>query len=259
MRIETNAKLVKRNRQIAQYLFFFSFGILILGLFLTNSQVTSPTADIVLVGVIPAIVVIIAFIATIASVRMTNQWVREPRPEAALREGLKGLSNKSVLYNYYHGPVKHVLIAPQGVFAITTRFQDGAFEVNGDDWKTHRRMPGRLMSFFRFDNIGNPTRDAIANVQEIQKLITPIAADVTVQPLIVFTDPRARLEITDPVVPVVHAQDKLEPSLRSFLRDQGRQHGVSLSTAQIQAFEEASGIAGSMTGIVDTSGKRKTQ
>ncbi len=69
----------------------------------------------------------IAFITTIVSVRMTNLWVRQPRPEVVIREGLKGLSNKSVLYSYYHFPARHVLICPQGVFAMVTRFQDGRY------------------------------------------------------------------------------------------------------------------------------------
>lgn len=238
MRVETNAKLVRRNRQIAQYLFFASFGILILGLFLTSRQ-SMMTADLVLGLIVPTLVMVFALGATIASVRMTNQWVREPRPETALREGLKGLSNKSVLYNYYHHRARHVLIAPQGVFAIATRYQDGAFSVNGDTWATHRRPAGRLLSVFRFDSLGSPTRDALAAAEHVKALLAPIAPDVTVQPLVVFTDPRARLEITDPLVPVVHAQDKLEPSLRSFMREQGRQHGSTLIPQQIQAFEEA--------------------
>src|SRR5215207_4056948 len=130
MRVETNSKLVRRNRQIAQYLFFFSFGVLLLGLFVTNQQAASMQAnDLLLGGILPSLVVLLAFITTITSVRMTNMWVREPRPEVALREGLKGLSNKSVLYNYYHLPARHVLIAPQGVFVITTRFQEGRFTV----------------------------------------------------------------------------------------------------------------------------------
>jgi hypothetical protein len=36
MRVETNDNLVRRNRQIAQYLFFATFAILIGGLFIIN-------------------------------------------------------------------------------------------------------------------------------------------------------------------------------------------------------------------------------
>lgn len=236
MRVETNEKLVRRNRQIAQYLFFFSFGILILGLLLTNQQAASLQADdLVLGGVVPALVVIIAFISTIASVRMTNLWIRQPRPETALREGLKGLSNKSVLYNYYHFPARHVLVAPQGVFVVTTRWQDGRFSVNGDDWRTHKSFVSRLFTAFRFDSIGNPTRDALRQAEHVKKLLEPIAPDVPVQPLVVFTDPRAHITIENPTVPVLRAQDKLDPSIRAFMRQTERR--LTLTPDQIAEFE----------------------
>ncbi|MFO7323976.1 MAG: nuclease-related domain-containing protein [Chloroflexota bacterium] len=236
MRVVTNDKLVRRNRQIAQYLFFFSFGILILGLLLTNQQITSLQAnDLIWGGVVPAIVVVIAFISTVASVRMTNLWIRQPRPETALREGLKGLSNKSVLYNYYHLPARHVLIAPQGVFVFTTRWQDGRFSVKGDDWQTHKSFISRLFTAFRFDSIGNPTDEAIRNSEYVRKLLEPIAPDVPVQPVIVFTDPRAHITIESPTVPVLRAQDKLDPSLKDYMRQVDRQ--PTLTPEQIAEFE----------------------
>jgi hypothetical protein len=240
MRVETNSKLVRRNRQIAQYLFFFSFGVLLLGLFVTNQQAASMQAnDLLLGGILPSLVVLLAFITTITSVRMTNMWVREPRPEVALREGLKGLSNKSVLYNYYHLPARHVLIAPQGVFVITTRFQEGRFTVNGDKWQTHKSALSRFMTAFRFDSIGNPNRDAERNAEHIKSILQSIAPDVPVQPLIVFTDPRAQIEIINPTLPVLRAQDKIEPSLKEYMREAGKQNRKSLTTEQIRAFEEA--------------------
>ena len=223
MRVETNMKLIRRNRQIAQYLFFFSFGILIVGLLLTNQQTASIQAnDLLLGGILPAIVVVIAFVATIFSVRMTNNWIREPRPETVLREGLKGVGHKAVLYNYYTNPVKHVLIAPQGVFAITTRWQDRRYTVTGDKWQTHRSLFSRIFSAFRFDGIGNPTDDALQNAEHVKKLLAGIAPDVPVRPLIVFTDPRAVITIEDPTVPVLRAQDKINPSIKDYIKDAER-------------------------------------
>jgi len=237
MHVETNLKLIRRNRQIAQYLFFFSFGILIVGLLLTNQQTASLEAnDLLLGGILPAIVVVIAFVATIFSVRMTNNWIREPRPETVLREGLKGVGHKAVLYNYYHGPVRHVLVAPQGVFAITTRWQDRRYSVAGDQWKTHRSLMSRIFSAFRFDSIGNPTDEAIRNAEYVKKLLEPIAPNVPVRPLIVFTDPRATITIEDPIVPVLRAQDKINPSIKDYIKDTERL--PTLTPEQIAEFEK---------------------
>ncbi len=240
MRVETNERLAHRNRQIAQYLFFATFGILILGLIVINQQAASISSDnMVLISVLQTAILPIAFITTIVSVRMTNLWVRQPRPEVVIREGLKGISNKSVLYNYYHFPARHVLICPQGVFAIVTRFQDGRYEVDGDQWTTHKSAIQRLAGIFRFDGMGNPTADAQKAAESVRAKLQPIAPDVEVHPLIVFVDPKADLVITKPVVPVVFPVGKKSPILKDILRDVGKENRMSLTPEQISAFEEA--------------------
>lgn len=223
MRIETNQKLVKRNTQIAQYLFFFSMGVLVIGFLVTNQQLlgVDPTSEqaVVLSLLVPSLILPVGLVTTLVSVRMTNLWIRRPRPEVVLQENLKGMGSKSVLYNYYHFPARHVLICPQGVFAIITRYQDGQHSVNGSTWRTYRRPMSRLFSIFRLDGLGDPNRDAQQAAQHVQSKLQPIAPDVLVQPLIVFVDPRVRLEINDPVIPVLHADTKLKPNLKDYLRD----------------------------------------
>lgn len=245
MRIETNDKLVRRNRRIAQYLFFFSLAVLIGAFIFTNQQALSPnppgpdTLAGTLLLLLPAIVLPVGVIASMVSVRMTNNWIRQPRPEQALKEGLKGLSNKSVLYNYYHFPARHVLMCPQGVFAITTRFQEGRFRVEGDKWTTYGGAFSGLFRFFRRDGIGNPGEDARHAAAHVKKLLGPIAPDVDVRPLVVFIDPRAVVEIVDPAVPVLVADPKSEHSIKNLLRDMPKEQRQPLTTAQIQAFEDA--------------------
>lgn len=238
MRVETNKKLARRNRQYAQYASLIGLGMLILGLFI-NFQLLS-SEDVVLSTAVPFAILLVTIISTTVAVRLNNNWARLPRPENALRDGLKGMSNKAVLYNYHHNPVRHVLIAPQGVFAITTRFQDGNFEVNGDRWKTKRGVLGRLTSLLRFDGIGEPTLEAQAHAAKLAKKLEPIAPDVPVQPLIVFTSPRVNVVIEDPVVPVLHADPKVQPSLKNYMRDVLKDGGYpTLTQEQIDAFEEA--------------------
>ncbi len=225
MRVETNERLARRNRQIAQYLFFATFGVLILGLVFLNTQVSTVTEGSALLTTLVQIAILpIAFITTIASVRMTNLWVREPRPEIVIREGLKGLSNKSVLYNYYHFPARHVLICPQGVFAIITKFQDGVYHVEGDHWQTHKSVLNRVLGLFRFDGIGSPTAEAIRASDHIEKLLETIAPDVEVQPVIVFVDPKAEVVAVNSTVPVVYPVGKRTPTLRDLIREAGKEN-----------------------------------
>jgi hypothetical protein len=173
------------------------------------------------------------------SVRMTNLWARQPRPEIVIREGLKGISNRSVLYNYYHFPARHVLISPQGIFAMVTRFQDGRYTVEGDRWTTHRSPVSRLLSVLRADGIGDPTADAQRAAIHVKKLLEPIAPGVEVRPVVVFVDPKAEVTIVNPAVPVVYPVGKRSPILKDLLREAGKDSRMALTPEQIQAFEEA--------------------
>jgi hypothetical protein len=223
MRVETNWKLVQRNRRIANFLFFFSMAVLIGGFFSANLQLTAnDSTSMALALILPWIVLPIGFISTITSVKMTNTWLRRPRPEDALREGLKGMSKRSVLYNYYHFPARHVLITPQGVFAITVRYQEGSYIVEGDRWKTIGGALSRFMRFFRRDDIGNPIQEALRSAAHVKSLLEKVTPGIEVQPLIVFTDPRAQLQIMNPTIPVLYVDGKKEPNLRDYMRQIGQ-------------------------------------
>jgi hypothetical protein len=247
MRVETNAKLIERCRKIAQYLFFGSFGVLVIWLITSTQQMMNPDAQNLFVTVIlPTILLPVAFICSMLSVRFTNLWVRRPRPEEVIRANLKGLSNRSVLYNYYHFPARHVLICPQGVYAIITRFQDGHFSVNKDEWVTHKNPLSRFLSIFRFDRVGNPTTEAQRAAAHIQAILQPIASDVPVQPLIIFVDPRVKVEMQGSLVPILFADQKQSPTLKDFMREEAQgkakkkhDQSVTLSPEQIEAFEAA--------------------
>ena len=245
MRIETNHKLVRRNRRIAQYLFFFSMGALAAAFIAANAQAFSgslPDPDTLegkLALILPTLVLPIGVLASLFSVRMTNLWIREPRPERAIQDGSKGLSNKSVLYNYYHIPARHVLICPQGVYAITTRFQDGHFTVNGDQWTTRGGPFSGLLRIMRRDGIGNPGQDARRSAEHVQKLLDPIVSDIEVRPVVLFIDPRATVKIEKAELPILFADPKQQPNLKDFLRDVPQADRQPMTPEQIEAFEAA--------------------
>ena len=199
-------------------------------------------------AVLPALLIL-----TVVSVRMTNMWARVPRPETAIEDGLKGLSNKSVLYNYYHFPARHVLICPQGVYAIATRWHDQAFTFKDGKFRSRRSIISRFFSLIRFDGVGKPLRDAEFARDRVQRAIDEIAPEVKVQPLVVFVDPTSEVVFESaPETPVLYADPKKSPNLKEYMRDakrrlsdnsgEGKARNASLmplSDAQIEAFEEA--------------------
>lgn len=247
MRIVTHEKLSSRNRQLAGYLFFGTLALLVASFFLIGQNTVADEAVNIFLVLAQTLVLPLAFILTLVSVRMTNLWAREPRPEKAIDEGLKGMSKKAVLYNYHHIPARHVLIAPQGVFAIVTRWHPGKFTVQGDKWVTNASAVSKFFSSLRMDGVGNPTADAERAAEHIRKLLAPIDADVEVQPLVVFVDPKATLEINEPTVPVLYTDTKQKPNLKDFMRDLHKQaeargerrNELPLTEAQIAEFEAA--------------------
>ncbi len=243
MKVVRNDRLAKRNRQIATNLFLVTFLALIGGFVFVNlSLFTGQAVDDPLLLVAQTLILPVAFILTLISVRMTNLWARRPYPEDAIAEGLKGLSNKSIIYHYFHIPARHVLICPQGVFTITTRWHNGSYAVNGDRWRTNASVISRFFSSMRLDGVGNPTWDAQRDATRIQKILAAIAPDVPVQPLILFVDPKATVQIEKTEIPILYAGEKQSPNLKEYLRDMNREAkakkvALPLTEAQIEQFE----------------------
>jgi len=252
MRIVTNKKLARRNRRITNYLFLGTFGALISGFIVVNVPLLTNEQPDTLMLILQSSVLPIAFVLTVFSVRMTNLWARRPRPETAIADGLKGMSNKSVLYNYYHFPARHVLVCPQGVYAIITRWHDHKFVFRDGKFRSQKNLISRFFSLVRFDGVGRPFRDAEQARQHLQRAIDQVAPDVEVQGLVVFVDPAVEIEFaTEPASPVLYADTKKSPNLKNFMRDAKRNMDkakdsspknaklMPLSDEQLAAFEAA--------------------
>lgn len=243
MRVETNNRVVRRNRQIAQYAFFISMAVWLAGLAVSFSGAFTETLPENLGFLQYIVTLILPFALGLAlfAVHMTNLWIREPRPEQAIRDGLKGVSNKSVLYHYYHTPAKHVLIAPQGIFVLVVRWQQGEITVKGERWRQQRSFIQLIAGVFRLDSLGAPVSEANRAVQYIQRILEPIAPDVTVKSLIVLTDPRAEATIEEESpIPVLYTDEKKKPNLKVYMRSHPEKGGdLPLTPEQIEAFEHA--------------------
>jgi hypothetical protein len=239
MRVVTNQQRVNRNRQIAQTLFFASLVILFGGLIITNT--VGRTSDLLIA--LPCLIMPIGLVTTIVSIRLTNQYVREPHPEDAIANGLKGINKRSVLFNYLL-PANHVLVSPLGVYTFTTRFQESRFRVEGSKWISWKAR-GPLAPIFLFlkqEGFGDPFKQAnneADTIEAILKVKLP-NAKVEVQPVVVFTSSRATVEIVDPDLPVVYADPKLKPSLKALMRDDKKRDDIQpLSPAEMDAIEQA--------------------
>lgn len=227
MRVYLNEQRLKRNRQLATILFVSSLVILFGGLLISY---TVSAANYALM-LIPLVAMPVGLVTTWWSVRLTNQYVRKPHAEDVLQAAFKGAGAHSVAYHYLF-KANHVLVCPQGVYAIVARFQDGVFRVRGETiYKIGSRNPiGGFMTAMRQEQMGSPIREAQIAAADLQSQLDAALAetesgtslDVVVQPVVVFTSNKADLDIQDdPPIPVVLAEAKPKrPSLKVMLRSE---------------------------------------
>lgn len=240
MRVLTNELKIKRGRRTGTIFFFVSLAILTGGLLLTNLL---PFSEEILVFV-PCLVMPLGLASTLLSVRLTNEYVRLPRPEDALYDALEGIDKRSVMFCYFP-PAPYILITRHGVYTFTIRYQMGRFAVKGDTWIDPRaRNPiRRFFAFMSQDLLGDPFKDAkthAANVQAILDRALP-DAEIEVQPIVVFLSGRAEIEMTDPALPVVYSKADKKPNIKTALREDKRAkmktEYAELSETELSAIE----------------------
>lgn len=238
MRVVVNEAQIKRNRQISHILFFISLAGMGLGFFYTwTSEPDSSTSQ------ISCFILPILMLLTLSSVRMANTWIREPRPKDVLANSLKGLGKRYTIFHYVL-PAPHVLVGPEGVFTLTTVWQEGKYRVEGKKWRGDEGITRKIMGYLRQDLIGNPYADAVFHAQQIQKLVNKIEPDsgIEVQPLVVILHPNTQVELDDPLFPVLYADSKQRPSLRGYLKEIASANRRTLSDEALDTIDRTYGL-----------------
>ena len=170
------------------------------------------------------------------------RWVMRPREDEVLAHGLKGLDHRYRFLNYMPNTPEalHVLVGPAGVFVLHARRQDGEITNRGDKWRRKLGITAILRSFFE-GAFGNPTQDALRETGAVRKLLASEFSEeeltqLPFQPLIVFMDPRAKLTVSEPAVPVMTPKE-----LKDFARKLRKES--RLSQAQLERIAAAYGLA----------------
>lgn len=145
--------------------------------------------------------------------RGLSQADREIRFVQQLGEALGSLDDRYRLYSHVL-PGDHVLLTPRGIFVLVVKGVEGRVRCYRDKW-VHEFSLRRLLRFFTDEPLGNPSKDAQKQVKKMRKYVTELdpQSDVEVQPLVVFANPRVRLETTGATLPVLPLR-----KLKTFLR-----------------------------------------
>jgi hypothetical protein len=159
-----------------------------------------------------------------------NRWVREPRADQALAQGLKGFDDRYRLYNYTL-PAPHVLLSPAGLYVLTAMGQDGTVRYEED--KFHRNFSvGRIFRFMADEGMGRPFAEGDAQVRALRQYLEGHAAaeGVDIQNIVVFYNPRVQLIVTEPSRPVIEPK-----GLKKVVR---KQREDRLSGSQYRKLQE---------------------
>lgn len=204
MRLSTNEPLIQRQSKIARYAMLGGLAIL-LASFITNITGNFPVFD---PQVAAYIMLFVGFTISYIGAILSNKWIKEPRADVALAKALKGFDNKHHLYNWLL-PASHVLLAPTGLVVFRVKSNDGKIVCNGDKWKSPFRA-SRLIGGMGQEGLGNPTSDVRVDIDRVKGLIADRVENAGLVPVdgyVVFTSPKADLDIQECSVPAVRVDD----------------------------------------------------
>lgn len=221
MLVHTDEKLVKTRKRIGQIASFAGMGVLFGGLLYSCQaqpafqEGTNPSIEAALIS---WVALIGGFILVSVGRNNSSRWGGQFPAHEVLTNSLKGLDNRHRLYNYAPQlPTDHLLLTPYGLAAFVSRPNFGAITNQGDRWGREGGIK-KILMYFAEGSIGNPTRDAVSMGEELKKWLNEqlgdqVANSVPLQTAVVFTHPRASLNVKDPVVPVLGGKD-----IRAFVR-----------------------------------------
>jgi hypothetical protein len=224
VQIITNQATITRGARLGKIGVFAGLGFLLVGLIVSLAL---KQAQFIWISFL---CLIIGFLVSTVGTMNMNRWVREPRADQALAQGLKGFDDRYRLYNYML-PAPHVLLSPAGLFVLTAMGQDGAIRYDGN--RFHRNFTvGRLFRFMADEGLGRPFAEGDSQVKALRQYLEAHDAGegVDIQNVLVFYHPRVQLTVSEPQRPVVEPK-----GLKKVVR---KQREDRLSSSQYRKLQE---------------------
>jgi hypothetical protein len=213
MKIVTNSKLIKRNAAIGKYSSIVALVILGIGLYITFKMPDKFSYSM--------ICLLAGFMLSQVGIYFGNRWGRSPRPDEIINKNMKGMGREYTAYHYVT-PASHLLLGPAGAWTILPLYQGGKIIYDGKRWRT--RGGGFARSYLRIfgqESIGRPDMEAAAEIRSVTQHLTRLLPEGSqlpeVRALLLFTDPRAELDVENAPLPAMAPKD-----LKDFLKAQAK-------------------------------------
>ncbi|NSW51972.1 MAG: NERD domain-containing protein [Anaerolineae bacterium] len=207
MNIVSNKKMIRSRSLIGQITTFGSLAVLGLGLYLSFQENMLSWALLSL---------IIGFILSQVGIFIGGRFGRSPRPDEIVTSSLKGLDGKYTLYHYVTA-TPHLLVGPSGVWNVFTYHQGGTIKYDPKKGRWVQKGGNLYLKLFAQENLGRPDLDIQSYNNDLQKFLKKVLPDqydkVEVKPLLLFTNPKVKLEIENCPVPSLKP-DKVKDFMR---------------------------------------------
>jgi len=215
--VVTNKALVERNARTGKILTTASLIIILAPLAITFPLIFSGKNE------LPGNSLLLMYGALIVGLIFSNvggyfmnRWGMKYYEQ--LEKALKGTDKKYRLYNYAL-PVPNVLLTPFGVTVLLLKNLDGHISVNQKGWRAGFDVL-RLIRWFSAEQLGNPTQTLEAQQEKLAAFIHDrlgASFNPPLDGLIVFTNPKAVIEISNVELPIVflpESPDALKNALK---------------------------------------------
>ncbi|HIQ05471.1 MAG TPA: hypothetical protein EYH31_07205 [Anaerolineae bacterium] len=231
MRFQSNEKLIRRRAKIGQYASLIGLGVLLAGMVLSfQARPNNPNSSRWIA--ISFLALAVGFIAANIGTYNLRRFGRSPRPDQAVAATLKGFDDRYRFYSWLL-PANYVLLGPPGLFVFLARDQDGLIRCDGGRWRQPFSL-GRLLTLFAQEGVGNPSKELREEIERLRGFIAanlPEAADVPIHGSVVFFNPKVRLELNNPDVPVLTTKQ-----VKGFIRSRAKEQ--RLSAEQLRQLEQ---------------------
>jgi hypothetical protein len=210
VQITTNEPFVRRRGLIGSLGTVLGFVVLALGMYVSIEQPSKP--EISWLTFVPWITLAVGIIMLNVGKYYAMRYGTRPRVDVAITQVLKGLDNRNHLYNFVPTlPVEHLLVTPTGIAVLVPRPFFGDVIHSGDTWSRPVNFMA-ILQRFTDGGLGNPTHEALRDAEAVRNLLRErlgddIGGSIGVSPVIVMFNPRVKLQVTDPEVPVVLVGD----------------------------------------------------
>jgi hypothetical protein len=211
MQIVVNGAYVRNKVKIGNYVQWTSMALLVIGFLLSlpygAQYLGQETSLFAAYAALIAALLLLNFGRT-----FTRRWGPRFRQDQWLIPNLKGLDNKSTLFNYPSSNLPdHILVSPGGLYILLPKANGGKIRYDGSRF-TRGSATGTILRGLSEGGLGNPIEDARRAISLLATYLKTYGSEELVsgleaRPVVVFTNPGVQLDVRNAQFPVLAGRE----------------------------------------------------